>query len=42
LTLTLGIGGAVFEVGSISMQGIGLASIIGVVLNLILPKEKAK
>lgn len=40
LTLTLGIGGAVFEIGSISMQGIGLAAIIGVLLNLILPAEK--
>ncbi|BEG99475.1 uracil-xanthine permease family protein [Bacteroides sedimenti] len=40
LILTFGIGGAVLEIGSFSMTGIGLAAILGVVLNLILPKEK--
>ncbi|HKK81924.1 MAG TPA: solute carrier family 23 protein [Prolixibacteraceae bacterium] len=39
--LTVGIGGAVVEFGNFSMAGIGLASIVGVVLNLILP-EKSK
>ncbi|MDD4514607.1 uracil-xanthine permease family protein [Massilibacteroides sp.] len=37
LTLTFGIGGAIFQVGEFSMTGIGLAAIIGVLLNLILP-----
>lgn len=40
LILTFGIGGAVLEVGSFSMTGIGLAAILGVVLNLILPKAR--
>lgn len=40
IILTVGIGGAIFNFGSFSLGGIGLASIIGVVLNLILPKKK--
>ena len=40
LTLTIGIGGATFSWGELSLSGIGLAAIVGVVLNLILPKEK--
>ncbi|WP_321518537.1 uracil-xanthine permease family protein [uncultured Bacteroides sp.] len=40
LTLTFGIGGAVLQLGSFSMTGIGLAAILGVVLNLVLPKER--
>jgi uracil permease len=40
ITLTMGIGGAVLSAGSFSMSGIGLAAIVGVVLNLLLPKEK--
>lgn len=40
LVLTIGIGGAVFTWGNFSLAGIGLASLMGVVLNLILPKEK--
>lgn len=40
LILTTGIGGAVLQVGNISMTGIGLSALIGVVLNLILPREK--
>ncbi len=35
--LTVGIGGAALEFGNFSMAGIGLASVVGVVLNLILP-----
>lgn len=40
LILTTGIGGAVLQVGNISMTGIGLSALIGVLLNLILPKSK--
>lgn len=39
LTLTIGIGGAVFTWGNFSLTGIGLAALVGVLLNLILPKE---
>lgn len=35
----MGIGGAVLSFGGFSMSGIGLAAIIGVVLNLVLPSE---
>lgn len=41
LILTIGIGGAVMSVGEISLSGIGLASLVGVILNLILP-DKSK
>ena len=40
LTMTIGIGGAVFTWGDFSLSGIGLAAITGVALNLILPREK--
>lgn len=40
LTLTLGIGGAVISFGEFSMAGIGLAAIVGVLLNLVLPQDK--
>ena len=36
--LTMGIGGAQMSYGNFSLAGIGLASVIGVILNLILPK----
>ncbi len=39
ITLTVGIGGAVLTFGNFSMTGIGLAAIIGVLLNLVLPQE---
>ncbi|MBR8534732.1 uracil-xanthine permease [Carboxylicivirga sediminis] len=39
--LTVGIGGAVIDFGNFSLAGIGLASLVGVILNLILP-EKSK
>ncbi len=42
LILTTGIGGAVLQVGNISMTGIGLSALIGIILNLILPKTKEK
>ena len=37
LILTVGIGGAVINVGNFSLAGIGLASLVGVILNLVLP-----
>lgn len=40
LTLTFGIGGAIFQLGEFSMTGIGLAAVIGVILNLILPHHE--
>ncbi len=40
LILVCGIGGMKLSAGAISIEKIGLAGIIGVVLNLILPKEK--
>lgn len=42
VTLTMGIGGAVLSVGQYAISGIGLAAIVGVVLNLVLPRHKAK
>ena len=39
LTLTVGIGGAVFTWGEFSLSGIGLAALVGVLLNLILPRN---
>ncbi|MBP6065090.1 MAG: uracil permease [Bacteroides sp.] len=41
LTLTIGIGGAALSWGDFSLSGIGLAALIGVLLNLLLPKEDA-
>jgi len=40
MILVLGIGGMQFSIGTFTLGGIGLAGIVGVVLNLILPKEK--
>ena len=40
LILTLGIGGAEMNIGNITIGGIGLAALVGVVLNLIIPKSK--
>ena len=44
LILTLGIGGAELTFASITISGIGLAALVGVILNLVLPrgKEEAK
>ncbi len=39
LILTTGIGGAALEIGSFTMSGIGLSALLGVVLNLILPRK---
>ena len=38
--LTVGIGGAVLSWGNFSLSGIGLAAVIGILLNLILPADK--
>lgn len=40
LILTLGIGGAEMTFGRVTIGGIGLAALVGVLLNLILPKSK--
>ncbi len=38
LILTFGIGGAAIEFGGFTMAGIGLSALLGVLLNLLLPK----
>lgn len=38
VTLTMGIGGAVLTFGTFSISGIGLSAVVGVLLNLVLPK----
>ncbi len=40
LILIFGIGGMSFSAGQFQLQGIGLAGILGVVLNLVLPKSR--
>lgn len=40
VTLTIGIGGAVFSYKDFAMSGIGLSAIVGVLLNLVLPHPK--
>lgn len=42
LILTLGIGGAELTIGSFHIGGIGLAAIVGVILNLIIPHQKGE
>ncbi len=42
VTLTLGIGGAVWSQGDFTLSGIGLSAVVGVVLNLILPHNREK
>ena len=39
MTLTMGIGGAVLSFGTFSISGIGLSAMIGVLLNLLLPRK---
>lgn len=39
IILTIGIGGAELGYGNFSLAGIGLASVVGVLLNLVLPKH---
>ena len=38
--LTVGIGGAVIQWGNFSLAGIGLGAVVGVILNLVIPKNK--
>ncbi|TWJ10931.1 uracil permease [Bacteroides zoogleoformans] len=40
VTLTMGIGGAVLSADNFALSGIGLSAIVGVLLNLLLPKAK--
>lgn len=42
IMLTMGLGGAVLSSGRFAVSGIGLSAIIGVILNLILPKENSE
>lgn len=42
ITLVFGLGGMFFELGSFALKGIALAAVTAIVLNLILPKEKAE
>ena len=42
LILTLGIGGAELTFGNFTIGGIGLAALVGVILNLIIPKSKTQ
>ena len=42
LILTTGIGGAEFSIGTFNLGGIGLAALVGVILNLIIPREKTQ
>jgi uracil permease len=39
IILTVGIGGAQLSYGNFSLAGIGLASVVGVILNLVLPNK---
>jgi len=41
IILTIGIGGAQITYGNFSLAGIGLASVVGVILNLVLPKTSS-
>lgn len=40
--LTVGIGGAMISWGNFSLAGIGLASVVGIILNLVMPDKSAK
>ena len=40
IMLTTGVGGAELTAGSFSLSGIGLAAVVGIILNLALPKSK--
>ena len=42
LIMVFGIGGMSFSAGAFTVKGIGLAGIIGVLLNLVLPGKKKK
>ena len=38
VVLTVGIGGAIIQYGTFSLAGIGLAAMVGILLNVVLPK----
>ncbi len=40
VVLTIGIGGAIIEYGTFSLAGIGLAAMVGIFLNIVLPSTK--
>ena len=42
VVLTIGIGGAIIEYGTFSLAGIGLAAMVGILLNILLPSTKKK
>ena len=42
LIMVMGIGGMSFSAGAFTVKGIGLAGILGVILNLVLPGKKKK
>ncbi len=42
VVLTVGIGGAILQMGNFSLSGIGLSALSGVILNLVIPQEKNK
>ncbi|SUO93267.1 uracil-xanthine permease family protein [Suttonella ornithocola] len=39
-TLTVGVGGMILEAGSVSFAGVGLAALLAIILNAILPDKK--
>ena len=39
LILTIGVGGAVLKVGNIAFKGVGLAALIGIIANLVIPDK---
>jgi len=39
IMLTIGVGGAIITYGSFSLYGVGLAAIVGIILNLVLPNN---
>lgn len=42
IVLTVGIGGAIIQYGTFSLAGIGLAALVGIILNLVLPKATSE
>jgi uracil permease len=38
--LTIGIGGVLLKIGTFQLSGVALATVVGIVLNLVLPQEK--
>lgn len=41
-TLTVGVGGMILEAGSVSFAGVGLAALLAMVLNLVLPEQTTR